>query len=92
MENQINKKESKILSAVKFVGITFDPNSYKKGQEELNHAIKMGYKVLADYPTSLGVVFSVGLYENESEDIMNGSTVFPTANIQPNNEAEKKWG
>ena len=59
MEQQ-NKKEIKILKDIKFVGVTFDPDSFKKGEDELNKAIEMGYKVITDYPTPTGVVFSVG--------------------------------
>jgi len=33
----------------------------------LNKAIEMGYKVITDYPTSTGVVFSVGLYNVKEE-------------------------
>jgi len=29
----------------------------------------MGYKVITDYPTSTGVVFSVGLYDTQEETI-----------------------
>jgi len=46
------------------LGVTFDPDSFKKGENELNKAIEMGYKVITDYPTSTGVVFSVGLYKS----------------------------
>jgi len=68
MEQQ-NKKEIKILKDIKFVGVTFDPDSFKKGEDELNKAIEMGYKVITDYPTSTGVVFSVGLYDVKGETI-----------------------
>ena len=68
MEQQ-NKKELKILKDIKFVGVTFDPDSFKKGEDELNKAIEMGYKVITDYPTSTGVVFSVGLYDVKEETI-----------------------
>ena len=66
MQKQINK-EIPILKDIKFVGVTFDPDNFKKGEEELNKAIEMGYKVIRDYPTSTGVVFSVGLYDAEEE-------------------------
>ena len=68
MQKQINK-EIPILKDIKFVGVTFDPDNFKKGEEELNKAIEMGYKVIADYPTSTGVVFSVGLYDVKEEVI-----------------------
>ena len=67
MEEQIKNKTA-ILKGIKFVGVTFGPDSFKKGENELNKAIEMGYKVITDYPTSTGVVFSVGLYKSvESE-------------------------
>jgi hypothetical protein len=67
MEEQFKNKTA-ILKGIKFVGVTFDPDSFKKGENELNKAIEMGYKVITDYPTSTGVVFSVGLYKSaESE-------------------------
>jgi len=61
------KQENQILKNIKFVGVTFDPDSFKNGEDELNKAIEMGYKVITDYPTSTGVVFSVGLYNVKEE-------------------------
>lgn len=65
--NQPIKQENQILKNIKFVGVTFDPDSFKNGEDELNKAIEMGYKVITDYPTSTGVVFSVGLYNVKAE-------------------------
>jgi hypothetical protein len=62
------KQENHILKNIKFVGVTFDPDSFKNGEDELNKAIEMGYKVITDYPTSTGVVFSVGLYNVKEEE------------------------
>ena len=67
MQKQINK-EIPILKDIKFVGVTFDPDNFKKGEDELNKAIEMGYKVITDYPTQSGVVFSVGLYNVTEEE------------------------
>ena len=67
--NQENKNKTPNLKDVKFVGVTFDPDSFKKGEDELNKVIEMGYKVITDYPTSTGVVFSVGLYDTQEETI-----------------------
>ena len=65
--NEENKNKIPLLKNVKFLGVTFDPDSFKKGENELNKAIGMGYKILVDYPTQTGVVFSVGLYDSEEE-------------------------
>ena len=39
------------------------------GPMQLNKAIELGYKVITDYSTSTGVVFSVGLYDTQEEKI-----------------------
>ena len=67
--NEENKNKTPLLKNIKFLGVTFDPDSFKKGEDELNKAIEMGYKVITDYPTSTGVVFSVGLYDTQEETI-----------------------
>ena len=67
--NEENKNKTPLLKNIKFLGVTFDPDSFKKGEDELNKAIEMGYKVITDYPTSTGVVFSVGLYDTQEETV-----------------------
>ena len=59
-----NKKSDKRLIKVKFVGVTFEPNSYSSGEGQLNDALDHGYKVIRDYPTGAGVVIALGLYKN----------------------------
>ena len=56
------------LKAVKFVGIVFDKDEYKKGEMELNRFLEKGYKVIKDFQTSSGIVVSLGKYENGRRD------------------------
>ena len=86
MKKQINQNSSKILSTVKFVGVKFDPDSFKNGENELNKALKLGYTILTDYPTSSGVVFSVGLYSHDSEDVASGTTVYEEEHTATTND------
>ena len=59
-----NKKSDRRLVEVKFVGVTFEPDSYSSGEGQLNDALDHGYKVIRDYPTGAGVVIALGLYKN----------------------------
>ena len=59
-----DKKDDKRLVRVKFVGVTFEPDSYSSGECQLNDALDHGYKVIRDYPTGAGVVIALGLYKN----------------------------
>ena len=52
------------LKSIKFVGIIFDKDEYKKGEAELNRLLESGYKVIKDFQTSSGIVVSLGKYEN----------------------------
>jgi len=49
----------KIPTTIKFVGVIFESTNYKKGQDELNKTISQGYRIVTDYQTSSGVVFSL---------------------------------
>ncbi|MDC0186794.1 hypothetical protein OAJ08_01260 [Candidatus Nitrosopelagicus sp.] len=59
-----NEKTDKRLVRMRFVGITFDPDSYSYGEGQLNDALDHGYKMIRDYPTGAGVVIALGLYKN----------------------------
>lgn len=52
------------LKMVKFVGVVFDKDEYKKGEAELNRLLEMGYRVIKDFQTSSGIVISLGKYED----------------------------
>ena len=56
------------LKAVKFVGVVFDKDEYKKGEAELNRFLEKGYMVIKDFQTSSGIVVSLGKYENGRHD------------------------
>jgi len=68
MDSKTNTK-IEVLKNIKFIGVPFDPDNFKNGEDELNKAIEMGYKVITDYSTSTGVVFSVGLYDTQEETV-----------------------
>ena len=42
MERTKQKRNKNFLKNIKFVGVTFDPDSFKKGEDELNKAIEIG--------------------------------------------------
>ena len=55
-----SKVSPKKTLAIKFVGVSFESTNYKTGQDELNESLRQGYRIVAEYPTSAGVVFSLG--------------------------------
>ena len=53
------------LMDMKYVGIIFDKEAYKKGESELNDLLASGYAIIRDHRTDAGIVVTVGLYESE---------------------------
>ena len=50
---KLKKKQSRKMTAMKFVGVVFDPEKYKAGEAEINEALSNGFEVLRDFETCL---------------------------------------
>ena len=44
---------------IKFVPVQFELTEYEKGQEELNESISQGWRIVTEYQTASGIVFSL---------------------------------
>ena len=73
-----NKNGLEIKPSIKFVGICFETTNYKVGQDELNESISQGYRIVREYPTSSGVVFSLSrnMKNHEKTDQENSGIYF----------------
>ena len=59
-ENGTKKDE---LKAVKFIGVEFDPDTYKTGEDEVNDYLNKGFQFVRDYQTASGLVIALGRFE-----------------------------
>ena len=59
-ENETKKEE---LKAVKFIGVEFDPDTYKNGENEVNNYLDKGFQFVRDYQTPSGLVIALGRFE-----------------------------
>ena len=64
---KLKKRQSKKMTAMKFVGVVFDPEKYKAGEEEINAALSDGFEVIHDYQTGGGIVMALGKWESENK-------------------------
>jgi len=64
---KLKKRQSRKMTAMKFVGIVFDPEKYKAGEEEINEALSDGFEVIQDFQTGGGIVFALGKWENKGK-------------------------
>ena len=57
---KLKKRQPKKMTAMKFVGVAFDPEKYKAGEAEINDALSDGFEVIRDFETGGGIVLALG--------------------------------
>ena len=64
---KLKKRHPRKMTAMKFVGVVFDPEKYKAGEEEINGALSDGFEVIQDFQTGGGIVIALGKWENKGK-------------------------
>ena len=71
---KLKKKSRRKMTAMKFVGVAFDPEKYKAGEAEINDALADGFEVIRDFETGGGIVMALGKWVGKDEKVKNGWT------------------
>ena len=71
---KLKKKPRRKMTAMKFVGVAFDPEKYKAGEAEINDALADGFEVIRDFETGGGIVMALGKWERKDEKVKSGWT------------------
>ena len=66
---KLKKRQPKKMTAMKFVGVAFDPEKYKAGEAEINDALSDGFEVIRDFETGGGIVMALGKWENKGKTV-----------------------
>ena len=66
---KLKKRQPKKMTAMKFVGVAFDPEKYKTGEAEINNALSDGFEVIRDFETGGGIVMALGKWERKDEKV-----------------------
>ena len=66
---KLKKRQPRKMTAMKFVGVVFDPEKYKAGEEEINEALSDGFEVIQDFQTGGGIVMTLGKWEKEGKTV-----------------------
>ena len=69
---KLKKKSRRKMTAMKFVGVIFDPEKFKNGEAEINDALSDGFEVIRDFETAGGIVMAMGKWERKDEKVKNG--------------------
>jgi len=65
---KLKKKQARKMTAMKFVGVLFDPEKFKAGETEINDALADGFEVIRDFETGGGIVMALGKWEGKDEN------------------------
>ena len=68
---KLKKRQPRKMTAMKFVGVVFDPEKYKAGEAEINEALSNGFEVIRDFETGGGIVMALGKWENKGKTVKN---------------------
>ena len=68
---KLKKRQPRKMTAMKFVGVVFDPEKYKAGEAEINEALSEGFEVIRDFETGGGIVMALGTWEKKGEKVKN---------------------
>ena len=68
---KLKKRQPRKLTAMKFVGVIFDPEKFKSGEAEINDALSNGFEVIRDFQTGGGIVLALGKYEKREDKTVN---------------------
>ena len=71
---KLKKKPQRKMTAMKFIGVLFDPEKFKSGEAEINDALANGFEVIRDFETGGGIVMALGKWERKDEKVKNGWT------------------
>ena len=68
---KLKKKSQRKMTAMKFVGVLFDPEKFKTGEAEINDALADGFEVIRDFETGGGIVMALGKWDKKDEKVKN---------------------
>ena len=66
---KLKKKSQRKMTAMKFVGVIFDPEKFKTGEAEINDALANGFEVIRDFETGGGIVMALGKWKKEGNAV-----------------------
>ena len=66
---KLKKRQPRKLTAMKFVGVVFDPKKYKTGEAEINEALSEGFEVIRDFETGGGIVMALGKWDYKGKTV-----------------------
>ena len=62
-----DKRFNEKMTEMRFVGIAFDPNKYKDGENQVNKALGEGFEIMRDFETGGGIVMCLAKWKKKTK-------------------------
>ena len=63
----LKDKRERSMIEMRFVGIAFDPNKYKDGENQVNKALGEGFEIMRDFETGGGIVMCLAKWKKKTK-------------------------
>jgi len=68
MKEVKDKRFNEKMARMRFVGVIFDPDKYKAGEDKINAALDEGFEVMRDFETGGGIVMCLAKWEKKTKE------------------------
>ena len=68
MKEVKDKRFNEKIARMRFVGVIFDPEKYKAGEDKINVALDEGFEVMRDFETGGGIVMCLAKWEKKTKE------------------------
>ena len=68
MKEVKDKRFNEKIARMRFVGVIFDPEKYKAGEDKINVALDEGFEVMRDFETGGGIVMCLAKWEKKIKE------------------------
>ena len=68
MKEVKDKRFNEKMARIRYIGVIFDPEKYKAGEDKINAALDEGFEVMRDFETGGGIVMCMAKWEKKIEE------------------------
>ena len=67
MKEVKDKRFNEKMARIRYIGVIFDPEKYKAGEDKINAALDEGFEVMRDFETGGGIVMCLAKWRKKTK-------------------------
>ena len=68
MKEVKDKRFNEKMARIRYIGVIFDPEKYKAGEDKINAALDEGFEVMRDFETGGGIVMCMAKWDKKVKE------------------------